>query len=270
MTFIEAPNGRRNWPDRWPQPIPDGNVQLLREAWAVKDLETMSAMVAGNMLVSAEVHADAAHPFDPEKPFVIYPPMNRQPEAWLAVVLAQAAQIGFSLDTEEPLTIIGMPRSARWIPQALMEKGLFSKAMYLFATKDQAEAVTLGKPYIGFDVLSYAHNRLHDGRRGAETVYLVEPEIIRGTRVILFEDVIAQGWTVGGIGEVIAGYDPAGLYVVAPFSKGLIQGGTEFMQSCPFVTGAIELVCAARVHGPGLARDNLEFANPQYRFWQKP
>lgn len=270
MTDIKAPNGRRNWPDHWPQPIPDGQPSLSEASWRVESLEELSTLIVEDIRARAVIHVDENHPFDPEKPFVIYPPMNRRPEAWLAIVLAQAAQIGFRLAADEPLTIIGMPRSARWIPQALMEKGLFPRAMYLFATKDETEASGLEKPYIEFDVLSYAHNRLHDGRRGTETVYLVRPELLRGTKVILFEDVIAQGWTVGGIGEVVAEYDPAGLYVVAPFSKGLIQGGTEFMQSCPFVTGAIELACVARVHGPGPARDNLEFANPQYHLWQRP
>jgi hypothetical protein len=269
MSLVEIPNGRRNWPTEWPQPIPDGDLALLREVKKARDLETMSALVAEDMLARAQIHADEAHPFDSEKPFVIYPPMNREPEAWLAMLLARAAQISFGFPSEESLTIIGMPRSARWIPQALMEKGMFPQAMYLFATKDATEVEILGKPRIAFDVLSYAHNRLQDGRRGMETVYLVEPELITGTKVILFEDVIAQGWTIGGIGEVIARYNPAGLYVVSPFSKGLIQGGTDFVQSCGFVTGAIELVCASEVKQPGMAQDNLKFVHPSYHLWQR-
>ncbi|MBI2009988.1 MAG: hypothetical protein HYS86_02290 [Candidatus Chisholmbacteria bacterium] len=225
------------------------------------DARTLQLLLLGDVQARGEVVATSEHPFDPRNPFVRWPAMNVKAEGGVAAALGRLAQMTFGLDGDSRLVLFGIPRSARFMGQSIMEAGLFPGASVALVTKDPRE-IAPGTSVSQVDVLSYVHNRRPDGSRGAEVIHFSNPEQYPGATVLVCEDALAQGRTLEGVGGHLRELGAERVYGVVALSKGFIQGGTEAVLASGFFDGLIEAVRVAEVIGPGPARENVIFDTP--------
>lgn len=252
----ENKNERVNWPEPPPSLIPDG--PLIGAVLAEESPQRLREILQVDVARRAWVHADENHVFDPEKPFIVYGPMNREPEKSVAIAVAKLGYQELGIDPQDELLITGIPRSATWIAQVVMEKRMFPNARQVILTKN-FEEIPSRADFTSFEVASYVHNRRADGSRGTESVYVLNPGQIDGAHLIVMEDVIAEGFTVNQVAGELRKLGADRIYVMAVFSKGPIQGGTEAIRDFGLVDNLIEAVRVAEVKGPGPAAEQLVF-----------
>jgi len=257
MTNNKMEGARINWPEPSPSLIPDG--PLMEAVLAAESPGQLRKILQDDVARRAWVHADEIHPFNSKRPFIVYEPMNRKPEKAIAIAAAELACLELGIDSESEFLLTGIPRSATWIAQAVMEKKIFPNARQVMLTKNPEE-IPSGVEFSTFEVTSYVHNRREDGSRGTETVYMMtDPTQIDGAHLLVMEDVIAQGPTVNEVARKLKELGARQVDIVAILSKGLIQGGTKAILDAGLVDNLVEAVRVAKVRGPGPAKEQLVF-----------
>ena len=256
MTNNKMEGARVNWPEPSPSLIPDG--PLMEAVLAAESSGQLRKILQDDVARRAWVHVDNDHPFDPKKPFIVYPPMNRKPEKAVAIAVAKLAYLELGIDPESEFLLTGIPRSATWIAQVVMEKKIFPNARQVMLTKNPEE-ISYDVEVSTFEVTSYVHNRREDGSRGTEMVYLTDPTQIDGAHLLVMEDVIAQGPTVNEVAKKLRELGARQIDVAAILSKGLIQGGTGRILDSGWVDSLVEVVRVAEARSPELATEQLVF-----------
>ena len=247
---------RVNWPEPPPRSFPDG--PLMEAVLAAENPRQLREILQNDVAERAWVYTDESHPFDPKEPFIVYKPMNREPEGAVAIIVARLACLELGIDPHSNLALIGIPRSATWIAKVVMEKKIFPNTRQVILTKNPEE-VPSDVEFSTLEVTSYVHNRQSDGSRGTEKIYIIDPSQIDGAHLLVMEDVIAQGPTVNEVAEKLRELRARQVDVAAILSKGLIQGGTSKIVEAGVVDNLVESVRVAKVKGPGPAAEQLVF-----------
>lgn len=226
--------------------------RLYEPALQAETAAPLRALLREDMEARAWVKDDEDYPYHPGEPFIVYEPMNKKPEMGVAVLLGKLARFELGQDHEHGLVLIGVPRSATWMAQVIMEAGVFPSAQVAHVTKEPAD-IPVGASVHESLILSYAHKRKPDNSRAPEVVYFVHPERIAGKDVLLVDDVLAEGETVIGMARVMRDLGANRVDAAVVLSK-VLQGGSKNIQESQLVEQLVEGVRVSAVRGPGFRK----------------
>ncbi len=187
-----------------------------------------------------------------EAPFILWPVINRVPEAWLPVALAKVVRAE-APHTEKPQIIITIPSSAIWYGEHIREHHVFNGAIYpLVAKQKQISELNLDTVTSRqIAVPSYVHNRLADGQRGTQDMWFFTPELYAGAELTIIDDALAEGYT--GLAIAKFAREELGVnsvYLGVPMTKAM-QGGRERLLDSGLVDGISTLITVTETHGKG-------------------
>lgn len=262
-TMMQELARQLNIPPEGIVPVPGSYLDEVRE---MSDPGELRALLIGDMKDNASLYARPGLPFKPEAPFIYYTAMNREPEMWVALAKAKVAKAELQIGDGKDWVIMTVPRSAKWEEPTIRESGLFPEAEFWPLIKD-GEIPPEFKPQ-GVDVLSYVHKRQDDGSRGTEMMQIADPAKLEGKSILLFDDALAEGWSLYKLVRALRGYSVARVDAIVTLSKGNVQGGqarvTElgvldtFLCMASVKNGSINPELAGREESVSIA-GNMEF-----------
>jgi hypothetical protein len=198
---------------------------------------------------------------NPQAPFIEWPDLNQHPygpdQLWTkgpSPALAQAVgEITYQLFFGRIDCIISAPRSASMLWQVIKDEGRIPNIAYPHILK-QEQLNGWGEDFEKFPIPSYTQNKQADGSRGMVDMFF-EPAGYAGKSVLLLEDALAEGRVTGSMSEILKRhFNAAELHILVVMSKGLIEGGTEHLNSHPDVDSLVEIVTVSDV------RDGIQLA----------
>lgn len=217
--------------------------------------DELRRILENDVAARAIVKSDAGG-FNPREPFIKYKPMNLNPETWVALALGKLARKEMELEDGEDLVLVGAPRSAIWIAKEIKRHKIFPKADSAQVTKD-ADEIEGADDLQAVKVLSYVHNRQANGTRGFEKMFFANPGLYSDRKVLVLDDVVAEGETVLGMAEALKEFGAREVYVSVVLSK-LMQRGSRRLSESPLVDRLVEGVRVRTVEAPGVGK--LSFA----------
>lgn len=226
-----------NTPD-WTGPaIVPGPEGYLQRVEAAVDVAEIRQLIANDLLGRGRLYADKDKPFNPDAPFIYYPPMNREPETWLGLAIARIAQEELDLQDGTNLAIATLPSSANWYDIVMSQHEIFPQAqpVLLYKEKDK-KMIPQAASVARLEILSYVHARHADNSRGVEIMYLANPEKLDGAKVCLFDDALAEGYSLLGVAEALKDqFGVAHIDGVVALSKGDIQEGRTRIETSGYI-----------------------------------
>ena len=188
------------------------------------------------------------------EPFIVWPPINKQPEPWLPVLLARVAlhELQNHLFSNGSLIVIGVPQSATWYADRIQEYGIFPNAIYpQVLKKEQIDNLQIDTTNArSLPVPSYVHNRDPLTReRNPQDMYFFSPEIYQDATLLIVDDAIAQGTTLESIAQFAKEkLEVNQVLVASPMAKA-IQGGLKCLTRSIIIDGFSVLINVIQTHG---------------------
>jgi hypothetical protein len=188
------------------------------------------------------------------QPFILWPAMNREPQAWLPVLLARVIQqeLKIYLAQKNQLIVIGVPKSATWYTDEIQKNNIFPNALFpQVLKKSQIDELHLDtKDALVLPVPSYVHNRDPiSGMRNPQDIFFFEPKKYEDSTLLIFDDAIAEGITGVKFAEFSKNQLGAKHVLIAsPMAKD-IQGGLRRLNESSYVSGFSVLINVIKTHG---------------------
>ena len=226
---------------------------MTQGALRVEVAAELRRLIETDVLRRAWVRRNEADLVDPQKPFIVYPPMNREPELGLAVAVVKLALLELKVDPMDEVGFLFVPKSATWMEAALGSLQVdYPRLRVVEATKDgelssgwSSQGWQVGE----VSVSSYTRGRV-SGDEGSEIIWVKGVDTLAGWRVIVIDDVIAEGKTGVDLVTSIGKWEPARIDYVATVTK-LMQGGSAALRNCGRVSKLVEAVRIAEVSDGG-------------------
>ncbi len=190
---------------------------------------------------------------NPQEPFIVFEPMNRAPEAWVA---AAKFKIAAEWLREAVDSVVFLPRSCTWershcmIMRQLRENTPFSDARFPLALREEQirqDASLAGISWEQADITSYTRNRQADGTRGTAPIFFEHPPEGYGRRTLLVDDALAAGSGADEAAEFLKNrFGVQEVYLMPTMAKRM-EGGIDRLQASHFVDGYLLPIVVDRV-----------------------
>ncbi len=155
---------------------------------------------------------------NPEEPFILWEPMNRAPEPWVAFALAKAIKL--EIQTPNDTHIITIPSSGSWLKPGMKE--IFPENPYIDILRK--EDLEPDQPFFyEFDVPSHSRNRVP-----RLMALLTNPLDLKGKKVLVVDDVLARGDAVKHVSEMLTFFGVEVVQFGVVMSK-IMQGGSNLL-----------------------------------------
>lgn len=190
-----------------------------------------------------------------EAPFVRWPVINKEPDAFVPHSLSMLARsIIDHLDQDQKVLAFGIPGSATWMSEYWEGASVFPQLLYPTVLKPRQLATT-GKAasgtHVEVPVRSYTQNKQEDGSRGIDPIYIFEPEMFDGAVVMMLDDAVAQGYSIIDTATFLKGsLGVREVHVLAGMTK-LMQGGVDSLRASDAVDSFQVLVAVKQTSGVG-------------------